>query len=247
MTKKALTLVAAGSFLAGGLLLGGSTVSSAHAGNNVIMAQDSSKGQMLSVLLYTDVDVQFDNTEVRDAINFLSNILGIQIIGRYSDDRTGFGIDPTAPVTLNAQRKPAMAVLEMILDQVQDLEETSWQLRNGFVEVGTKDRLDRYREIGSALPAQTSEMFGTTLTRTPMEQEMLARRQAELDALQAQQSNLAAQQQEYDQMFGGLTEEQQAYFGNQLQRPSQIPQRPRPSSMYLQNLFRQILGRGLLG
>ena len=107
--------------------------------------------------------------------------------------------------------------------------------------------LDRYRGMGSASPAQTSEMFGTTLTRTPMEQEMLARRQAELDALQAQQRNLVAQQQEYDQMFGGLTEEQQAYFGNQLQRPSEIPQRPRPSPMYLQNVFRQLLGRGLLG
>ncbi len=147
MTKKTLTLVAAGSLLAGGLFLGGSTISSAHAGTNALMMQDSSKAQMLSVLLYTDVDVQFDGTEVRDAINFLSNILGIQIVGRYNDDRTGFGIDPTAPVTMNAQRKPALAVLEMILDQVQDLDETGWQLRDGFVEVGTKDRLDRYREI----------------------------------------------------------------------------------------------------
>ena len=97
--------------------------------------------------------------------------------------------------------------------------------------------------IDNSASAQTSEMFGTTLTRTPMEQEMLARRQAELDALQAQQGNLAAQQQEYDQMFGGLTEEQQAYFGNQLQRPSQIPQQPRQTPMYLQNLFRQLMMR----
>ena len=97
--------------------------------------------------------------------------------------------------------------------------------------------------IDNSASAQTSEMFGTTMTRTPAEQALLTRRQAELDALQAQQSNLAAQQQEYDQMYGGLTEEQQAYFGDQLQRPSQIPQQPRQTPMYLQNLFRQLMMR----
>ena len=84
-------------------------------------------------------------------------------------------------------------------------------------------------------PTQTSEMFGTTMARTPAEQALLTRRQAELNAMQAQQNELAAQQEEYDKMFGGLTEEQQAFFGDQLQRPEQIPQQDQTYASFLRN------------
>jgi len=92
---------------------------------------------------------------------------------------------------------------------------------------GEIDKYNRFMQNqGGPLPqpTQTSEMFGTTMARTPAEQALLTRRQAELDAMQAQQNELAAQQEEYDKMFGGLTEEQQAFFGDQLQRPEQPPQ-----------------------
>ena len=105
-------------------------------------SRNTSKAHMLSVLLYTDVTVQFPETPARDAINYIQTILGINIIGRYSDDRTGEGIDPETPITLNVVDQPALSVLEMILDQCQVLDEAmTWQLRNGFVEVGTKLRL----------------------------------------------------------------------------------------------------------
>lgn len=68
-------------------------------------------------------------------------------------------------------------------------------------------------------PEFTSEMFGTTMARTPTEMAMLNKRQQELDAAAAQQADFDARQKEYDEMFGGLTEEQQAFFGNQLQSP----------------------------
>ena len=105
-------------------------------------SRNTSKAHMLSVLLYTDVTVQFPETPARDAINYLQTILGINIIGRYNDDRTAEGIDPETPITLDVVDQPALTVLEMILDQCEALDEaTTWQLRNGFVEVGTKSRL----------------------------------------------------------------------------------------------------------
>ncbi len=104
-------------------------------------ARNTSKAHMLSVLLYTDLPVQFDETPARDAFKYLETYLGINIVGRYSDDRTGEGIDPDAPITLDTTDQPALTVLEMILDQCADLDPTTWQLRNGFVEVGTKARL----------------------------------------------------------------------------------------------------------
>tara|TARA_Y100001937_G_scaffold64277_1_gene87970 strand:+ start:642 stop:1781 length:1140 start_codon:yes stop_codon:yes gene_type:complete len=84
-------------------------------------------------------------------------------------------------------------------------------------------------------PKIVSNMFGTTKARTPAEQALLTQRQAEIDARVAQQNELATQQEEYDKMFGGLTEEQQAFFGDQLQRPEQIPQQDQAYASFLRN------------
>ncbi len=105
-------------------------------------SRNTTKAHMLSVLLYTDVTVEFPEMPARDVFNYLQTILGINIVGRYNDDRTAEGIDPETPITLNVVDQPALTVLEMILDQCEALDEaTTWQLRNGFVEVGTKSRL----------------------------------------------------------------------------------------------------------
>ena len=91
---------------------------------------------------------------------------------------------------------------------------------------GEIDRYNRFMQNqGQTTPPKiVSDMFGTTKARTPAEQALLIQRQAEIDARVAQQNELATQQEEYDKMFGGLTEEQQAFFGDQLQRPEQQPQ-----------------------
>ncbi len=111
-------------------------------------SRSSNKAHMLSVLLYTDITVQFQETPAREAINYLQTVLGINIIGRYSDDKVGFGIDPETPITLDVIDRPALTVLELVLDQCQVFDEAcTWQLRNGFVEVGTKERLAAARPV----------------------------------------------------------------------------------------------------
>ncbi len=105
-------------------------------------AKSTSKSHMLSVLLYSDITVQFDDHSARDAINYLQTVLGINIIGRYLDDRgASDGLDPDALINLDIVDQPALTVIEMVLDQCGDEQPTTWQLRNGYVEVGTKDRL----------------------------------------------------------------------------------------------------------
>jgi hypothetical protein len=101
----------------------------------------STKAHLLSVLLYTDITVQFQETPAREGINYLQTLLGIHIVGRFSDDKIGYGIDPETPITLDVVDRPALTVLELVLDQCQEFDPTTWQLREGFVEVGTKERL----------------------------------------------------------------------------------------------------------
>jgi uncharacterized membrane protein YgcG len=103
--------------------------------------RNDTKAAMIGALLYTDVTVKFEDTPARDAINHLASVLNISIVGRFSDDRTGIGIDPDAKINLDVANKPALTVLEMLLAQCEDLDACTWQLRDGFVEVGTKERL----------------------------------------------------------------------------------------------------------
>ena len=104
-------------------------------------ANNNSKASLLGALLYTDITVQFNETPLRDAMNYMQTVLGINIIGRYNDDRTGIGLDPNAPITLSVTDKPALTVLEMMLSEASPDEPTTWQLRDDYVEVGTKERL----------------------------------------------------------------------------------------------------------
>ena len=115
-----------------------------HFRNNQIQAQanNQSKSYILSTLVYTDISVKFQDAPARDAFNYIQTILNINIIGRYSDDRTGIGIDPEMPINLDVVDTPALTVIEMMLAQTEDdLEGSTWQLREGFLEIGTKERL----------------------------------------------------------------------------------------------------------
>ena len=104
-------------------------------------ANNQTKAAMLGKLLYTDISVQFEEMPLRDVINYLQTTLGVTLVARYNDDRTGIGLDPEAPITLNVSNKPALTVLEMVLEQAAEDTDSTWQLRDGFVEVGTKERL----------------------------------------------------------------------------------------------------------
>jgi hypothetical protein len=101
----------------------------------------SQQTKILQALLYTEISVNFDKTPARDAFTFLRTLLDINLIVRSSDDPVGHGIDPATPISLELQRVPALEVLELVLEQCSVVEECTWQLRRGFLEVGTKERL----------------------------------------------------------------------------------------------------------
>jgi hypothetical protein len=105
--------------------------------------EDQAMRRTLSLaLLETNVSVEFDRTPARAAFDQLKAVLSFPLIGRYRDDTLGFGLDPDLLITFEAKDLPALEVLEEMLSQctVQGAECT-WQIRKGFVEFGTKERL----------------------------------------------------------------------------------------------------------
>lgn len=101
----------------------------------------SSKIRMLQALLYRQVTVSFEGTPARDVFDFLRSALDVNLVTRYSDDPVGYGIDPATPITLTVEGAPALDVLEEILEQCSVVDACTWQLRKGYLEVGTKERL----------------------------------------------------------------------------------------------------------
>ena len=99
------------------------------------------KAEMLGILTYTNLTIALEEVPARQAIKELRKALKINIIGRFSDDSIGHGIDPNAPITFEATDMPAIDVLNAIVDQCALYEDCTWQLRSSFIEVGTKRRL----------------------------------------------------------------------------------------------------------
>ena len=102
---------------------------------------DQTRLKTLQTLLYRDLSVDFNEAPTREVFDYLRTALGINLVVRYSDDMTGYGIDAELPITLSAQNTPALVILELVLEQCSIVDECTWQLRRGFVEVGSKERL----------------------------------------------------------------------------------------------------------
>lgn len=110
--------------------------------------------QMLQRLYHGRLSVDFRETPARDALDYIKTTLGINLIARYNDEATGVGIDPEALITLELDDVPSLEVLQLVLEQCAGVngQDATWQVRNGFIEVGTKDRL-------SAAPARYTVVY----------------------------------------------------------------------------------------
>ena len=106
-------------------------------------ANSSTKPVLLGALLYTDIaSVDFDETPLRQVMQFIENEIGVKMISRFSDDPNAQGgMEPDEPISLSLTNMPALTVLEMVLEQAGSYDPCTWQLREGFIEVGTKERL----------------------------------------------------------------------------------------------------------
>ncbi|MAB82170.1 MAG: hypothetical protein CMJ24_01885 [Phycisphaerae bacterium] len=137
-------------FLTSILLVGLASVSTTPAAAQLspnFKASSSTVGAeavILGKLVYTDVTVQFNQTELRQVMTFLQTLLDVQMIIYWQNDKNVVGLDPEKTITIESEDTPALNLLQRILEQCStDGEEYTWQLRQGMLEIGTKDRLGR--------------------------------------------------------------------------------------------------------
>ncbi|MHC5114345.1 MAG: hypothetical protein ACYTGP_07950 [Planctomycetota bacterium] len=112
-----------------------------HAEAKAVRKELPSQIKLLQKLIYTKIYVDFEKVPARDVFDYLRTVLDVNLVVRYSDDAVGFGIDPITPITLKVDRMRAVDVLDLVLEQCSAHDPSTWQLRKGFIEVGTKERL----------------------------------------------------------------------------------------------------------
>ncbi len=93
--------------------------------------------KILGALVYTDLSIASDGEESTVVMNQLRQKLGV-LMQVYWENSHYEGISRTAPIFLTLEDKPAIVVLERIMEQLSDDEEITWQIRDGVLEVGFK-------------------------------------------------------------------------------------------------------------
>jgi hypothetical protein len=98
--------------------------------------------KILGALIYTDISISSDGEEAGVVMNQIRKKLGV-LMQVYWENSHFEGISRTAPIFLTLENKPAVVILERIMEQLNDDEEIAWQMRDGVLEVGFKSRFSK--------------------------------------------------------------------------------------------------------
>lgn len=114
------------------------------------MAQGDYEGrsQALGKLINTRLpEVEFNGHEFRTVVTFLSDISNLDILANWDEQGFGDGLDPNRKITLHLKNPTSLVtILELVMGQGSD-DETSWVLGDGFVEIGTKEQLNKDKYV----------------------------------------------------------------------------------------------------
>lgn len=137
-----MTLGVAAAMLVGGTALaqvGGTSLSAPQGESKAVVY-----GKLLSNYLQT---VEFNEIPLKDVITFLAQMGDVDILAKWQEDFSGSGLDPEKAITLQLRKPtPLLTVLELVMDQATE-EETTWCLGEGYVEIGTKDMLNKNKYV----------------------------------------------------------------------------------------------------
>ncbi len=104
--------------------------------------QATAKAPILRALLTTTISVKFEQTKAKEAFAYFKQLVGVEMVVRWSDDPgASDGLDPEALLTFEMNNAQALVVLERMIEMTTP-EPATWQLRQGYLEVGPKSRLN---------------------------------------------------------------------------------------------------------
>jgi hypothetical protein len=110
---------------------------------------DRMKRENLTRLL-RPITLSVNDQRLADVISFVADFTGAQIDPHYIDDSTPDGLDPEAPITIDATNISALRLLELVIEQAarDSFDGATWQFTEwGSVELGLKSTLNRRQRV----------------------------------------------------------------------------------------------------
>jgi hypothetical protein len=101
----------------------------------------SQDGAALAKLMYTDIDTGFTQVSLAEVVHLISQASGAKVVLLAESESRPSGIDATLTVDLPAAHRPALNLLQDALAACGSPVPCTWQVRNGMIEVSTKDQL----------------------------------------------------------------------------------------------------------
>lgn len=117
----------------------------------VFRATGNEKRDALARLM-KPVTVEFKEQTLETALNYIVEITGAEFDILWLDDRNSEGLDKQTQVNLRAKNVTALTLLERTLEKAAEVQGirggATWQITSaGEVQVGPKERLNKYRRI----------------------------------------------------------------------------------------------------
>ncbi len=84
---------------------------------------------------------------LRDVVEFIKQVQGVDLLVHYATD-LGAGLDPEQPITMSVTNRPALTVIQLLLDMAElDYDENGWQFTEyGALEIGPKSLLNKRKQ-----------------------------------------------------------------------------------------------------
>ncbi len=107
----------------------------------------NSRAAVYSKLVNTRLPIDFTDNPLKDVIQFLSEYSQIDILAKWDEQGLGEGLDPSAQINLHLKNPTSLeTILDLVLTQATT-DETSWNLGEGFVEIGLKETLSQKKYV----------------------------------------------------------------------------------------------------
>ncbi|QYU66691.1 hypothetical protein J4558_17155 [Leptolyngbya sp. 15MV] len=93
--------------------------------------------------------IDFADKRLEDVINFIRDFSGADLEPLYVDDRNDVGLDKDRVISMRVENRTVLQVIERLMEMTQDgLSENTWQMtRTGAMQLGPKERLNRYKRL----------------------------------------------------------------------------------------------------
>ncbi|MCH2135091.1 MAG: hypothetical protein MK101_00750 [Phycisphaerales bacterium] len=110
--------------------------------------------RLMQKLMYTDIELGHERVTVRKALNQIEEMVGVRLKPLWMSATNADGINPEQSVAIADAKRPALDVIEEIIEQISaEGEPSTWQIRHGAFEISTKARLGtRTQQVREVIP-----------------------------------------------------------------------------------------------